>query len=206
MMSEAERFLTALYEFKPKESYLLIWTLPDKHSRWFSDLGQAARYAEARASTCDVYFGVSLAERPYGEDERLKQGAREAFGIYGMWADIDIAGPGHTDKKTYPPTLEDARSLACEMGALLNLGPQILVHSGGGLHCHYLLKEPFIFEKDEDRGRARVICHQWKETLKERARRRGWEVDSVGDLERVLRVPGTLNHKGGEPRPVRLLE
>jgi hypothetical protein len=61
-------------------------------------------------------------------------------------------------------------------------------------------------ESEEERMEARILCHRWKETLKIRARQHGWEVDSVGDLERVLRVPGTLNHKGETPRPVRLLE
>lgn len=200
-MSEAGDFLEALFGYKPDESYVLLWTLPDKKSRWFRDLGQAARYAEVRAEEFDVYFGVALAGEPYGEGERLKRGEREPAGIYGMWCDIDIAGPGHSDLKTYPPTLDDACRLAEDMGIL----PSLTVHSGGGIHCHYLFKEPWMFDSEEERGEARILAHRWKETLKRRAALRGWSVDSVGDLERVLRVPGTWNHKGGERRPVRML-
>lgn len=201
-MSEAFEFLDSLFGYKPDHLHVLIWTAQDKHSRWFCDLEQAARYAERRAPEYDVYFGVALAAMPYGESVRLKRGHREAAGIYGMWADLDIAGSTHNELKRYPASEADALRVIEDMGQR----PSLIVHSGGGLHVHWLLKEPWIFDTDEEREEARILCWRWKETLKRRAKDRGWDVDSVSDLERVLRVPGTLNHKQeGNPQRVRML-
>jgi hypothetical protein len=189
-------FLSTLFEYKPEGTYVLIWTLQDEQSYWTPDLEDAARYAEGRGGEVDVYFGVGLASRAYESNQRLKQGIREPAGIYGVWADIDIAAPYRKlTRKVYPPTVEDALSLVGDTGLL----PSCVVNSGGGLHCHWVFKEPWIFDTEAECQQARTLLWQWKETLKGRAAARGWQVDSVSDLERILRVPGTWNHKAARP-------
>lgn len=195
-------FLHHLFEYKPEDAHVLIWTYPEKRSFWTADLEAAAEYAQRQAPRSDVYFGVSLAEQAWGSGERLKRGEREPAGIYGMWADIDIAGPGHSDRKVYPPTPEDALRLVEDMG----VRPSLIVQSGGGLHCHWIFPEPWMFDTEEERQEARILAWRWKETIRKRAGVRGWSVDSVSDLERVLRLPGTLNHKSDPPLPVQVLE
>jgi hypothetical protein len=199
-MSEAARFLQTVFDYKPEGAHILVWTWPDRISYWTRDLEKAAAYAERRAPEVDVYFGVGLAERAYQADQRLKKGEREAAGMYGVWADIDIAGAGHADKP-YPPTLADALLLVDDVG----LQPTCIIHSGGGLHVHWVFKEPWMFSDDADRQAGRILAWRFSRTLRERASRRGWYVDSVPDLERVLRIPGTLNHKLTESLPVHLL-
>jgi hypothetical protein len=71
-----------------------------------------------------------------------------------------------------------------------NLTPSILVDSGNGFHAYWLLKErvPFVEASGVMRGLAKAIGG-----------------DSVHDASRVLRLPGTHNHKTDPPNPVRLL-
>ena len=38
-------FLDLLWQYKPEEMYVLLWTLQDKKSHWFQDVGQAAEFA-----------------------------------------------------------------------------------------------------------------------------------------------------------------
>ncbi len=85
--------------------------------------------------------------------------------------------------------------------------PSLLVHSGGGLQAWWLFKEPWALEHAEEVAKAGALSARWIRALRARAAARGWDLDSVGDLPRVMRVPGTANCKiAGTPRPVRLLE
>ena len=69
----------------------------------------------------------------------------------------------------------------------LGNAPSVIIDSGGGYHCYWLLADPFIIATDADRQRARALQAAW--------------VNHVGsdggakDLARVLRVPGTKNYK-----------
>lgn len=75
--------------------------------------------------------------------------------------------------------------------------PTAVVLSGGGCHAYWVLSHTVAVD---ERNRRDLVMLQ-----------RAW-VDLVGsdpaakDLARVLRVPGTWNHKYDPPRPVRLIE
>jgi hypothetical protein len=95
-----------------------------------------------------------------------------------LWADVDSK---HLD--------------GTKLAALLALGrstvpPSILVDSGNGLHAYWLLREPIAFGKASEamKGLATAIGG-----------------DHTHDGPRVLRLPGTSNHKTDPPHPVRLL-
>jgi hypothetical protein len=57
-----------------------------------------------------------------------------------------------------------------------------------------------------DRAAAASLSQRLQGTLRSAAARQGWKLDNTSDLSRILRIPGTLNHKGGDPLPVRILE
>jgi hypothetical protein len=99
-----------------------------------------------------------------------------------LFADIDF--------KTTPEA--DAR----EALAVFPLPPTCIVHSGGGLHVYYGLREPLTLPGDE--ARARVL-------LKRLATYLGGDL-AAAEPARVLRVPGTVNRKPDyqSPRPVTL--
>lgn len=95
-----------------------------------------------------------------------------------LWADFD--GKAYAESKLG----------AFHAMASLAPAPQIVVDSGNGYHGYWLLREEVDFEN------ARQVM-------------RGIAIASNGDLKvadkaRILRIPGTRNHKA-EPIPVRLL-
>jgi hypothetical protein len=55
-------FLDLLWQHKPEDLYVLLWTLQDKRSHWFRDVGKAGDFA-ANVNGHDVYVGVGLSKR-----------------------------------------------------------------------------------------------------------------------------------------------
>jgi putative DNA primase/helicase len=133
--------------------------------------------------------------------ERLKAG--QVAGIVGLWADIDVAGPGHRAARRYPPDLAAARDLV----TALPRPPSILVDSGHGLHAWWLVEGgPWMFADAAERAHAARVAAGWQLLLQAKAGHRGWDIDSTADLARVLRVPGTMNRKVPDtPVEVRVL-
>jgi len=98
--------------------------------------------------------------------------------VHVLWADVD-AKSHDADK---------AQALFAIGSA--NLTPSILVDSGNGWHAYWLLREPVGFPDAQNamRGLAKALGG-----------------DHVYDAARILRLPGTHNHKSDPPKPVRLL-
>lgn len=65
--------------------------------------------------------------------------------------------------------------------------PSIIVNTGGGFHCYWLLDTPM-----HDMARAASLLRRWGKLIP--------DSDIVFDLPRVLRLPGTLNRKYDPPR------
>ena len=91
-MNQSKVFLEALFAGKPDELWLLLWTLPEKDSRWFCNVADAIRCAESM-SAHDLYVGVGLAGMDYGPKQRCK--SDEIAGIAGLWADLDLRSDAH---------------------------------------------------------------------------------------------------------------
>lgn len=200
MSDDTRRFLTALLDGVPDTSHFLLWTLPDKISQWFPANGiDAAVTAVGLAAGKDVYVGVALVDRDRGPRQRIKADA--VSGLVGLWADIDIAHEDAHKGKTYPPDEAKARAIIDATGC----EPTLLVHSGHGLQAWWLFDEPLMFTSADERAAAATLAHRWNLTLKVRAAELGFALDSTFDLSRVMRVPGSTNHKG-EPVDVVLLK
>src|SRR5882762_2867782 len=124
--------------------HLCVWTLPDKAARWIP-----ADNPEAVASTVleltnrqpsavhAVYVGMGFVpsavidrkareEKQDGKKRRAE--ARDIAGIPGFWADIDIAGHGHT-KDGLPPNLDAALTIVDSLG----IEPTQIIHTGRGI-------------------------------------------------------------------------
>lgn len=200
MATQAETFLSALFSDKPEDPYILIWTLQEKKSHWCRNVQDALNAVASNVEKKDIYVGVGLSPEDYGPKQRGL--ADSVAGIVGLWADVDIADAAHK-KTNLPPDSESAQALVQSMG----IPPTILIHSGHGLQAWWLFKEPWIFESSEERQEAYTLSMKWTSTLRHRAKEKGWDVDSVFDLARVLRVPGTWNRKvKGAEKPVRIIQ
>ena len=195
---EVQVFLEALFGAKPDGLYILIWTFPNKRSHWFRTLDKAVTYVKS-LNGCNVYVGVGLSPSDFGEHCRCE--SQRIAGISAFAADIDLHSEAHA-KGVRPSTIEQALSILPPA-----LAPTIIIETGNGVQCWWLFKEPWIFENDEERQRAATLSSRWQTALKYAAQRNGWTFERLGDLARVLRIPGTQNVKDpGHPKNVTILK
>lgn len=165
-------------------------------SRWFTadQTGRAAAFVNKYADRYDMYVSVAT----HSEVSQSGRGSlKTAATIPGFWADIDIGTEGHKPASLPNPENEDqALSIVEGLPA-----PSAVIHSGGGLQLWWLFDEPWVFD---DHTEAQRAADEWNRLLIERGEGLGYHVDVVGDLPRILRVPGTFNYKSEDPREVKL--
>jgi hypothetical protein len=190
-MQTPYHFLKLLFGAVSEVLFVLLWSLPDKRSRFFpvTRLTEAAQYATDLARTKDVYLGCALRPREFGEHERGT--AKDAIGIVGLWAEFDLMKAA--GNKRYFPTREALTAFI----DVLPVHPTLRVWTGGGAHAWWLFREPWIFDSETERQRAAAMMHCWQFYLRARALEHGATIDATHDLARVLRVAGTVNHKYG---------
>jgi hypothetical protein len=189
-----QSFLELLCGDKPKDSYILIWSLQDKCSHWCRSSAEAAQIVET-CNNMDIYVGVGLSSENSGPQRRCP--AEKIAAITGLWMDFDLLSDAHP-KKALPSTLTDALTVIPQQ-----MPPTIIVNTGNGAHAWWVLKEPFIFENDAERDRAKAAIYRWQTMLRFNGANRGWAFDRLADLSRVLRLPGTTNFKDpNSPKPV----
>ena len=190
-------FLNQLWQDKPEEQLILIWTHPDKRSRWFTSIPAAAEYVASVNGGRDVYVGVGLAGKDHGPTHRCI--SEEITGITGMWSDLDLLSEAHS-KKALPQTIQQALTILPD-----TMPPTIIIATGNGLHCWWLFKEPYIFDGAEDRKDVARVVTRWHTMLQLTAATHGWAYERLSDLARVLRLPSTTNFKdGAHPKLVQL--
>lgn len=133
-------------------------------------------------------------------------GAGATRALVGLWSDIDFGTVGHKPSasgRPNPPNEEEAARIVDTSGLP---APSLWVHSGGGLYAWWLLDEPLELG-DQLRPVAERLSSRWQEILGESAERLGYDYGTgVGDLSRVLRVPGTINRKAGGERSCFILQ
>jgi len=182
-----------------QEKYICFWTPQDRRSRCFqvSDISSAVRYAAERAEDTDVYVRATLLDKAMNGGKR--GGAKATTAIVALWADVDVAHDVHK-RRDLPPDVDAATELVESFGVV----PSVLVESGHGLHAWVLLDEPWLIGSKDDLVRAGDLVQKYQATVRDHARKRGYDLDATHDLARLLRIPGSLNHKQ-EPLPVRFL-
>ena len=211
------QFLQTLYPELERSSpdrsgRLVLWTKSrrsgKKHTDWPHSLVQAARLARSYRRSRDVYFGVALQDRdralaiarrrrPRIGKAAVRGSEASATALPALWADLDVAGPGHSSQRLPPD-----RAAALGLLVAVPVPPSIIVDSGGGLHVYWLLREPLTLASGADRRGAKDLVRRLQAALGRRAADHGWGVDNTANLAQLLRVPGTLNYKLGKPRPV----
>lgn len=131
----------------------------------------------------DIYFGVHPSSVSKGPRERTEIVNIQAINC--LYADMD--------SKDH----EDSKELAAAHVKVLDPQPSIVVDSGGGYHCYWLLTKPFILDTALKTEIASGIQRQWVRYV-------GGDL-AVHDLARILRLPGTLNYKYDPPREVSIV-
>lgn len=149
-----------------------------------------------------IYARVSTLRHPPEEGQRGSE--EDSFYLPGLWADMDLAGPGHKTTKQLPQTPEQCREILAE--AKLPT-PTLWVHSGGGLYPWWLFNEPVEIQDEADLKSYQDLSRGWHDAIAGAAERRGFHYGQLHDLARVLRIPGTVNRKvDGNPRPCMIVD
>jgi hypothetical protein len=200
---QAADFLRRRFGAAPDHLHILIWSRRGKRSSWLP-VGDLDKAGASLARLCspgagDVYAGVGLSPEDFGPENRCE--AEAVAGITGLWADIDTRGPTHK-RPNLPPTLDEARDLARSVG----IPPTAEVFSGYGVQPYWEFTAPWIFDGDADRRKAADLARAVQALLRDKAKARGWALDSTHDLSRILRLPGTFNCKGEQPVRVQVLD
>ena len=173
---------------------------PSWISKHCSSVAEAAEIVEKLAPTYDVYVGIC--PRRGGLATNQRGGKDDVVAINAFFADFDVAGPNHqTNGKVYFPDLNASIAFIDS----LPLRPSLIVSTGGGVHPYWILREPLILSDEEKRDEADRQLKAWGAYLRDKAKERGIDIDPVQELARVLRVPGSLNHKNGGAEPVTVI-
>jgi hypothetical protein len=169
------------------------FTTPKKEHVFVSSLDELLSTANTLdAKKLDAYFALA---------NFAKAGNRTADNaktVKSLFMDIDIGESTETKKKyaTRKEAAEGFEKFMLETG-MSELGQPFIVSSGGGFHVYW----PF----DEE-----IPITQWKpvaENFKRLCHQEGLVIDMnvPADAARVLRVPGTHNHKTESARVVKIL-
>jgi hypothetical protein len=164
------------------------------------ELDGAADYAAALDAQGreGVYARITTLRTAPAPQER--GGVADTLALPALWADIDLRGPGHAEHNL-PPDEDAAGSVVSSSGLP---EPTLWVHSGGGLYPIWLLDEPY--ELNGDGADVAELSANWQKAIGAGAALHGWRYGTgVGDLARVLRIPGTVNRKAGLARPCRIV-
>lgn len=163
----------------PSSGMYCCFTMVDKHprQRFFTDQAQLAAYLQDMSGKgYNTYYAVSS----FGGNERKQDSVVLTKALY---LDVDCG----LDK----PFLDWKIGLKALSKFIVETGlpKPMIVHSGNGLHVYWVLTEEI----------APAAWRPLASGLKEAAKHHGFAVDPtvVTDSARVLRAPGTINHKGG---------
>jgi len=155
--------------------YSFYWVMPGRRSYWF-EVGCFP--ANLKPIERNIYFGVhptTCIPDANGKGEPrdpmyVRSQNRYIAAINCLYVDIDGDKSAAMNKaKTFSPS------------------PSVVIDSGGGAHCYWLLDHPLVLVDDETREYARSLQGRWVELVKGDA--------GCKDLSRVLRVPGSRNYK-----------
>ncbi len=163
-----------------------LWWMPERHSRW-AEVGAPLTLP---GGSREIYYGVHPTTQipptnRRGETvptEHVRSQTPFIAAVSCLFAEFDAK---HFD---------GGKEAAYAHIESLEPAPSAVVDSGGGYHCYWLLTSSHLLASDAAREAARKTQAAWVTLV-------GGDPDSK-DLCRVLRVPGTTNHKYDPPRPV----
>jgi len=173
----------------------------------YRDAGAAAKYvisSSVKKDTRDIYFCTSTqsyAEHkvgakgfPYLKAHRSQDNVSR---LKALFIDIDLTDGKKDKSKGYENLKELSAALAKFVKDTGLPRPSMMVFSGGGMHVYWTLMKPLTLEEWLPLSYA----------LAEATKKHGLKCDSACTIDgaRVLRVPGTKNHKYDPPRAVKLV-
>jgi predicted P-loop ATPase len=125
---------------------------------------------------------------------KAQKSAADALYQKSIFIDIDIEPNNPKHYATHEEAWNEFAALRRKVGLP---GPSAVVNSGGGLHIYWLSKTPLLPHE----------WHPYANGLKQLLLANNFKFDPTctGDIARILRVPGTSNHKYDPPKEAHLL-
>lgn len=157
-----------------------------KMESFFSnDLEEINKKVEELKPNNDIYFGIA----PRKNNDSGKK--ENCSSISSLWVDIDCGQDGH--KKS---SLFTSKQEALDHIKRLSIKPSGIVDSGNGLHLYFFLNQKIELNKE-----TIPTVEKLNKTL-------GliFGGDSVHNIDRIMRIPGTQNHKTETPKECKILE
>ncbi|GHB02230.1 hypothetical protein GCM10009069_26270 [Algimonas arctica] len=179
------------------EGFLPLWSAKNKQTIFFSsaEFEQYSQTSERLSAREDVYMCMSSQQEDVGPHKRGS--IDTAATVFACAADIDISSEKDSGKN-YPPDRETAL-------AILDSFPHAYTYrqdSGRGLHVIWVLDDPIRCQNRAERRRAQALSKAFQKKLVAHFKANGFDIDSVGDIMRLIRVPHTLNHNVSPPATV----
>lgn len=183
-------FLKILYGNVPEGYVGISYIINGKiKTKWFavSELEVMVSFIDETGKEYNTYYGVNPRREklPY-----YVRGSDKDIGyVIGVQMDFDVKGETHK-QDALPGTKEELLSYI----DTIPMKPSLLIWSGNGIHALWLFETPY--EMEEDTSYINRILKGWEAYVNADARNKnGWIFDSVADTARMLRAPGTINHK-----------
>lgn len=127
-------------------------------------------------------------------DERGRSSARHITRLAALYVDIDYKDGGMG-------SIDGARQLIDDLTVALGVPPAAVVRTGNGLQPYWPVADGEI--TTDTRGAVALTAGRWKALVDTFAAARNGKVDSLFDLPRIFRVPGSMNWKQlDDPKPV----
>ncbi|MEU9807584.1 DUF3631 domain-containing protein [Mycobacterium sp. NPDC050853] len=140
----------------------------------------------------NYWFSVNPVTGPVRRNKG-RGSAPDVTRLAAVWADIDIKDGACRD-------FDQAHVVINALSGLLGSRPSAIVSSGHGLQPYWPIEDGQIVD-NETRAQAARLLLRFGRLVHAVARGQGVKLDSVFDLPRVMRLPGTRNCKR-EPVPV----
>jgi hypothetical protein len=142
----------------------------DLKTDWQTTREQVDKFCQ-KYKDVNIYFGIATRDGKGGKKKNIKS-------IPCVWAEMDY--------KHYP---EEPEARVQKIIDKLPFKPTIIIKSGGGVYLIFLLDKPVGLERSADV----VKVNEW---IRLELNKLGkCEFDKISEIPRILRLPGTANHK-----------
>jgi hypothetical protein len=162
-----------------------------------SQLDMAIQRTLELSPTGDVYYGVNLGRPTCTGSERTRLKHRDILVVPGLLCDIDGSWGLHKGEGLHlPESLERLRDFLHRLPS----PPTLIVDTHGGVHSYHIFPEPWVLDSPEALAAFGALADRFQTTVERLAQEQyAWTSNGIftTDLSRVLRLPGTTNHKYG---------
>jgi P4 family phage/plasmid primase-like protien len=141
------------------------------------------------ANGMNVYTMVNSVDESVITSANTRGDVNDIVRLNALWADLDYKDSGINN-------YENAMGIIESISAIIGANPCAIVHSGHGLQPYWPIEDGEI--DDMNRSMVAGISRRFGQLIQRVAELYGGKVDNVSDLPRVLRAPGTINHKDAE--------